>query len=91
MARTGVPSPISNPARALRSHDEATPQGSAKQAVLQYNSHLLAGVLCASTLVEHPRWFVSWTTQPLDQAVLAMMHDSEGISRVLNADMAAAA
>ncbi len=36
--------------------------------------HLLAGPLCASTLVEHLRWFFGWNSEALDPAVVAMMH-----------------
>ena len=36
--------------------------------------HLLAGPLCASTLVEHLRWFFGWNTEAVDPAVLAMLH-----------------
>lgn len=36
--------------------------------------HLLAGPLCASTLVEQLRWFLGWNTDALDPAVTAMMH-----------------
>lgn len=36
--------------------------------------HLLAGPLCAATLVEHLRWFFGWDTEPTDPHVLAMMH-----------------
>ncbi len=36
--------------------------------------HLLAGPLCAATLVEHLRWFFGWDTETLDPAVITMMH-----------------
>ncbi len=36
--------------------------------------HLLAGPLCASTLVEHLRWFFGWDTSELDRITLVMMH-----------------
>jgi hypothetical protein len=36
--------------------------------------HLLAGPLCASTLVEHLRWFFGWNTEELDPAVITMLH-----------------
>ncbi len=36
--------------------------------------HLLAGPLCASTLVEHLRWFCGWDTSELDGTTLTMMH-----------------
>lgn len=36
--------------------------------------HLLAGPLCAATLVEHLRWFFGWDTESTDPHVLAMMH-----------------
>ena len=35
--------------------------------------HLLAGPLCASTLVEHLRWFFGWDTSELDGTTLTMM------------------
>jgi hypothetical protein len=35
--------------------------------------HLLAGPLCASTLVEHLRWFCGWDTSDFDGTTLAMM------------------
>lgn len=35
--------------------------------------HLLAGPLCASTLVEHLRWFCGWDTSELDGTTLVMM------------------
>jgi hypothetical protein len=35
---------------------------------------LLAGPLCASTLVEHLRWFFGWNTEALDPAVCRLMH-----------------
>jgi hypothetical protein len=36
--------------------------------------HLLAGPLCASTLVEHLGWFFGWNTEALDPAAVAMLH-----------------
>lgn len=36
--------------------------------------HLLAGPLCASTLVEHLRGFFGWNTEALDPHVVVMMH-----------------
>lgn len=36
--------------------------------------HLLAGPLCATTLVEHLRWFFGWDTSELDKTTLVMMH-----------------
>lgn len=36
--------------------------------------HLLAGPLCASTLVEHLRWFFGWDTEELDPVVITMLH-----------------
>jgi hypothetical protein len=36
--------------------------------------HLLAGPLCASTLVEHLRWFFGWNTEELDPAAITMLH-----------------
>jgi hypothetical protein len=33
----------------------------------------LAGPLCASTLVEHLRWFFGWDTSELDGTTLTMM------------------
>jgi len=35
--------------------------------------HLLAGPLCASTLVEHLRWFCEWEASELDGPTLTMM------------------
>jgi hypothetical protein len=35
--------------------------------------HLLAGPLCASTLVEHLRWFCGWDTSEFDGTTLTMM------------------
>jgi len=35
--------------------------------------HLLAGPLCAATLVEHLRWFFGWDTSELDGTTRAMM------------------
>jgi hypothetical protein len=36
--------------------------------------HLLAGPLCAATLVEHLRWFFGWDTEAVDPGVLRMMY-----------------
>ena len=36
--------------------------------------HLLAGPLCASTLVEHLRWFCGWDTSELDGTTITTMH-----------------
>jgi hypothetical protein len=44
--------------------------------------HLLAGPLCASTLVEHLRWFFGWDTEALDPAVIAMLHTWGRIAEV---------
>jgi hypothetical protein len=44
--------------------------------------HLLAGPLCASTLIEHLRWFLGWDTEALDPAVIAMLHTWGRIGQV---------
>jgi hypothetical protein len=36
--------------------------------------HLMPGPLCASTLVEHLRWYLGWDTEALDPDVIAMLH-----------------
>jgi hypothetical protein len=36
--------------------------------------HLMPGPLCASTLVEHLRWYLGWDTEDLDPDVIAMLH-----------------
>jgi hypothetical protein len=39
--------------------------------------HLLAGSLCASTVVEDLRWYFGWDTEALDPAVVAMLYSWE--------------
>jgi hypothetical protein len=43
---------------------------------------LLVGPLCASTLVEHLRWFAGWDTDELDPLVTQMLHTWGRIARV---------